>query len=172
MTDCVGKTGTGKSWLLRTLIAQDLRSNRSCIVIDPHGDLARSANALVPDERRSRDCAVFVDECWTFSTLSLASMLSELRKYGVGMVLAHQHLAQLDKQVRDAVFGNVGTIIAFRVGAADASNLAREFSPIFGPDDFLSLPRYHVYLRLQVNGEASRPFSATTLSSLASIDIS
>lgn len=89
-------------------------------------------------------------------------MMAELRKYRVGMVLAHQHLSQLDPAIRDAVFGNAGTIISFRVGAADGAFLAREFAPVFSAEDFISLPRYHTYIRLLIDGEASRPFSATT----------
>lgn len=116
-----------------------------------------------------RDFFVYLDEFQTFTTLSIATMLSELRKYRVGMVLAHQHLSQLETQIRDAVFGNAGTIVAFRVGAADAAYLAREFAPEFRPDDLTGLPRYHVYLRLLIDGETSRPFSATTLGNLEEV---
>jgi hypothetical protein len=90
-------------------------------------------------------------------------MLSELRKYRVSMILANQHLSQLETEIRDAVFGNVGSLVAFRVGAADASYLSREFAPTFSATDLISLPRFHVYVRLQIDGEQSAPFSATTL---------
>lgn len=116
---------------------------------------------LAQDDRR--DFHVYLDEFHSFTTLSVATMLSELRKYGVNMVLAHQYLAQLDDAIRDAIFGNVGTIISFRVGAHDAAFLAREFAPKFAPEDFISLPRFHVYLRLMINGEMSKAFSATTI---------
>jgi hypothetical protein len=92
-------------------------------------------------------------------------MLSELRKYRVGMILAHQYLTQLDLEVRDAILGNVGTIVSFRVGPADAEILAKEFSPEVTATDLVSLPNYHVYLKLMVDGSVSRTFSATTLSS-------
>ena len=89
-------------------------------------------------------------------------MLSELRKYHVGLVLAHQYLAQLDPEVRDAVLGNVGTLIAFRVGPADAEVLGKEFHPEITDIDLLNLPNYHIYLKLLVDGVVSRPFSAET----------
>jgi hypothetical protein len=79
----------------------------------------------------------------------------------VGMTLSNPYLSQLEPDIRDAVFGNAGTIIAFRVGAADASFLAREFAPVFSAEDFTNLERYHVYLRLLIQGVQSRPFSAT-----------
>lgn len=127
-----------------------------------HIALAGFSRRDTPEVDR-RDFHVFLDEFHTFTTLSVATMLSELRKYRVNMVLAHQYLAQLDAPVRDAIFGNVGTIISFRVGAHDAAFLAREFAPKFEAEDFISLPRFHVYLRLMIDGEMSKPFSATTI---------
>lgn len=114
-------------------------------------------------EENRRDFFVYLDEFQTFTTHALANMLSELRKYRVSMILAHQHLSQLETEIRDAVFGNVGSIVTFRVGAADASYLSREFAPVFTATDLISLPRFHVYVRLQIDGEQSVPFSATTL---------
>lgn len=106
---------------------------------------------------------IYIDEFQTFTTLSVASMISELRKFRVGLTLAHQHLAQLDPEVRSAVLGNVGTLIAFRVGPEDAPLIARELEPIFSSHDLLSLANWDVYLRLMIDGAPSRPFSATTL---------
>jgi type IV secretory pathway TraG/TraD family ATPase VirD4 len=106
---------------------------------------------------------LYLDEFQNFTTLSLATMLTELRKYHVGLILAHQYLSQLDLQVRDAILGNVGTIIAFRLGVADAEILAKEFSPEFSVMDLISLPNYHIYLKLMIDGKVSRPFSAETL---------
>ena len=90
-------------------------------------------------------------------------MLSELRKYRVGITLAHQHLAQLELPVRDAILGNVGTIISFRLGVADAELMAKEFYPEFSEIDLMNLPNYHVYLKLLIKGMVSKPFSAETL---------
>jgi hypothetical protein len=108
---------------------------------------------------------LYLDEFHTFATKNLALMLGELRKYRVGLILAHQHLAQLDPVVRDAILGNVGSIVAFRVGPEDAEILAQEFQPAFRVADLLGLPRYQIYLRLMVDGAVSRPFSAETITS-------
>lgn len=124
--------------------------------------LAAYSRADMPEEKR-RPFFVFVDEFQNFTTLSLANMLSELRKFGVGMVLAHQYLEQLDPTIRSAVLGNAATMISFRVGAEDASFIAREFAPVFGPIDLMSLPNHDIYLKLMIDGTPSRPFSATTL---------
>lgn len=92
-------------------------------------------------------------------------MLSELRKYRVGLILAHQYLSQVDSQIRDAILGNVATIISFRIGAADAELLSQEFYPEFRATDLTSLPNYHIYLKLMIDGVVSRPFSAVTIGS-------
>jgi len=113
------------------------------------------------------DFYLYVDEFQNFSTDSFANILSEARKYGLNLVLAHQYVGQLvtdaSTKVRDAVFGNVGTMVTFRVGATDAEFLSKEFEPEFGVQDMVNLPNYHVYLKLLANGQRSRPFSATTL---------
>ncbi|MFO1086541.1 MAG: TraM recognition domain-containing protein [Reyranellaceae bacterium] len=106
--------------------------------------------------------ALFLDEFQNFTTLSIATMASELRKYGVSLTLAHQHLDQLEPDVRHAVLGNAGTLITFRTGAEDALHLAKEFSPIFDADDLIALPNYHIFLKLMIDGTPSRPFSAVT----------
>ena len=90
-------------------------------------------------------------------------MLSELRKYGIGVILAHQYLSQLDPKIREAVLGNVGTIISFRLSALDAQYIAREFAPDILPLDLLNLPNHEVYIRLMIDGTPSKPFSAKTL---------
>lgn len=106
---------------------------------------------------------VYIDECHSFITTSFATMLSEVRKYKVGLFLTNQYLEQLPEDVRSAILGNAGTLISFTVSAADAKILAEEFYPVFKADDFVSLPKYHIYLKLLIDGSASRPFSATTL---------
>jgi len=112
-------------------------------------------------ERRS--FFVYLDEFQTFTTLSLVTMLSEVRKYHIGLILANQYLTQLDPLVRDAILGNVGTLISFRVGVADAEVLALEFYPTFKMDDLVNLPNHSFYLRLMINGHVSKPFSADSL---------
>jgi hypothetical protein len=124
--------------------------------------LAAFSRADIPENDR-RAHWLYVDEFQSFTTLSLANMLSELRKYKVGMTLAHQYLHQLDPDIRHAVLGNAGTLISFRLGAADAAFIAREFDPKFNATDVLTLPNYHIYLKLLIDGKPSKPFSATTL---------
>ncbi|MBV9829763.1 MAG: type IV secretion system DNA-binding domain-containing protein [Alphaproteobacteria bacterium] len=108
---------------------------------------------------------VYIDEFHSFTTSSIASMASELRKYGVGMALANQHLHQLDPDIRHGVLGNAGTLISFRVGTEDAVILSREFMPVFQAGDLLTLPNHWIYLKLLVDGMPTAPFSATTLPS-------
>ena len=124
--------------------------------------LAAFSRAEIPEEKL-RDFFVYLDEFQNFTTLSVANMISELRKYRVGLVLAHQHLHQLEPDVRHAVLGNVGTLISFRLGAEDAAMIAREFAPEFEAEDLLNLPNHTIYLKLMIDGAPSRPFSATTL---------
>lgn len=104
-----------------------------------------------------------MDEFPAFTTTSFAGMLSEMRKYHVGLVLGHQYLRQLDEAVRDAILGNAGIIIAFRTGLTDALLLEKEFYPEFRASDLVSLPNYHIYLKLMIDGVVSRPFTARTL---------
>ena len=129
--------------------------------------LAALSRAEVPAKER-RPFFLYVDEFQTFTTLAFVNMMSELRKYGLGLTLANQHLAQLEPDVRHAVFGNAGTLISFRVGAEDADYLAREFQPIFDTQDLVSLPNRDIYLTLMIDGTPSRPFSARTADPMAS----
>ncbi len=115
-----------------------------------------------PESERP-DFFVYLDEFHNFTTLTLTTMLSELRKYGIGFVLAHQYLGQLDREIQDAIFGNVGTIISFRVGYRDAEILMKELSPVFDVSDLINLPNYSIYVKLMIDGVPSKPFSATTL---------
>jgi type IV secretory pathway TraG/TraD family ATPase VirD4 len=124
--------------------------------------LAGLSRSDTPEHERS-DFHVYLDEFQNFTTLSLATMLSELRKYRVNLVLAHQYLSQLDPQVLDAILGNAGTIISFRLGVPDAEILAREFYPEFSVQDLAGLPNYRIYLKLMIDDAVSKPFSAQTL---------
>lgn len=124
--------------------------------------LAALSRADSPAASR-RPFFLYVDEFQTFTTLSFVNMAAELRKYGVGLNLAHQHLHQLDPDIRHAVLGNAGTLLAFRVGPEDAGVLAREFAPVFDTLDLLNLPNRAFYLKLMIDGTPSQPFSATTL---------
>jgi type IV secretory pathway TraG/TraD family ATPase VirD4 len=124
--------------------------------------LAAMSRSDVPEEARSV-FYVYIDEFQSFTTLSVANMVSELRKFGVGLTLAHQHLHQLEEDVRHAVLGNAGTLISFRLGVEDAALIGKEFEPLFKPIDLMNLPNHDIYLKLMIDGMPSRPFSATTL---------
>jgi type IV secretory pathway TraG/TraD family ATPase VirD4 len=124
--------------------------------------LAAYSRANLPTHQR-RDFLVYIDEFQSFTTLAVANMFAELRKYRVGFTVAHQYLYQLEPDVRHAVLGNAGTLISFRVGAEDASFLAREFQPHFEPIDLMQLENRHIYLKLMIDGMPSKPFSAVTL---------
>jgi type IV secretory pathway TraG/TraD family ATPase VirD4 len=107
---------------------------------------------------------IYIDEFQNFTTLSLVNMASELRKYGVGLTLAHQHLHQLEPDIRHAVLANAGSLISFRLGPEDASYIAKEFAPKFETLDLMNLANHHIYLKLMIDGAPSKPFSAVTLS--------
>lgn len=124
--------------------------------------LAAFSRIDTPEAHR-RPFFVHLDEFQHFTTLSVANMISELRKFRVGLTLGHQHLYQLEPEIRHAVLGNAGTLIAFRIGPEDAAVIGKEFEPIFEPVDLLSLPNFSVYLKLMIDGAPSKPFSATTL---------
>jgi len=124
--------------------------------------LAAMSRVDLPEEKRN-DFYLYVDEFQNFATDSFAGILSEARKYRLNLILAHQFMAQLEEPVRDAVLGNVGTIVAFRVGSMDTEVLEKEFSPVFTASDLVNLDKYNIYLKLMVDGVATRPFSATTL---------
>jgi len=124
--------------------------------------LAALHRASQPEHTR-KPFYLYIDECHSFVTLAFANILAESRKYGLSLFLAHQYIEQLDERVQAAIFGNVGTMITFRVGATDAEYLAKEFFPEFKDSDFVHLPRYAMYLKLMIDGTASKPFSAKTI---------
>ena len=115
------------------------------------------------DVKDRREFFVYVDEFQSFTTLALANMLSEMRKYRLGFTVAHQYLHQLTPDIRHAVLGNAGTLISFRAGAEDAPYLAREFNGVFDQTDLIQLANHHIYLKLMIDGMPSPPFSAVTL---------
>lgn len=104
-----------------------------------------------------------IDEFQNVTTDSISSILSEARKYKLGLAVAHQYIAQLDEKIRDSVFGNVGSIATFRVGTEDAEWLEKQFSPVFEAGDLMNIPNYHAYLRVLANGTPTKPFSIKTM---------
>ncbi|MBI1833851.1 MAG: type IV secretion system DNA-binding domain-containing protein [Candidatus Andersenbacteria bacterium] len=124
--------------------------------------LAAMDRAKMPEEER-RDFYLYVDEFQNFATESFATILSEARKYRLNLIIAHQYITQMEEEVRDAVFGNVGTLICFRIGAFDAEFLEAEFAPEFTPADLVNLDKYNAYIKLMINGVTSPPFSMQTI---------
>lgn len=149
--------------LAKGRIGEDSSSLLGGLLVTTIG-LAAYSRADTPSAQR-RDFFVYIDEFQSFTTLAVANMFAELRKYRVGFTVAHQYLHQLEPDVRHAVLGNAGTIISFRVGAEDAAYLAREFQARFEAIDLMQLENYHIYLKLMIDGMPSRPFSAATLNS-------
>lgn len=125
----------------------------------------------IPRHER-KDFVLMVDEFQNFATASFANILSEARKFNLSLVVAHQYVAQMEEEVADAVFGNVGTIISFRVGAEDAEMLEKEFSPEFLATDIVNLGKRQIYLKLMIDGVASRAFSAMTMETLKMPEVS
>ncbi len=111
------------------------------------------------DEEKRRDFFLYVDEFQNFATEDFAQILSEARKYRLSLTVANQYIAQIEEKVRDAVFGNVGTIISFKVGVNDASYLQNEYNPVFDQNDLINIENYNIYIKLLVNGEYPAPFS-------------
>ena len=152
-----GRVGEDNSRLLGALLITKLQ-------------LAAMSRVDIPEEKR-RDFYLYVDEFQNFATEAFASILSEARKYRLSLILGNQYIAQLEEmtqmgktsRVKDAVFGNVGTLIIFRIGAEDAEFLEKEFIPEFNIEDLVNLAKYNIYLKLMIDGVAGRPFSAETL---------
>ncbi len=150
-----GKIGEDNAKLLGGLLVTKLQ-------------LAAMSRVDIPEEER-KDFFLYIDEFQNFASKSFVTILSEARKYRLGLILAHQYISQLEEDekvghsMRNAVFGNVGTIVSFRVGAEDAEALEKEFTPDIYPEDFINLPKYNVYVKLMIDGVSGKPFSAETL---------
>ncbi|MEK7541117.1 MAG: CxxC-x17-CxxC domain-containing protein [Patescibacteria group bacterium] len=144
-----GKIGEDNSRLLGALLITKLQ-------------LAAMSRVDIPEDER-KDFYLYVDEFQNFATESFTNILSEARKYRLNLILGHQYITQMEETVRDAVFGNVGTLAVFRVGAEDAEFLEKEFNPEFTAQDLCNLPKYNIYLKLMIDGVAGHPFSAETL---------
>jgi hypothetical protein len=125
--------------------------------------LAAMSRSDIPKIEDRRPFYLYVDEFQNFATDSFATILSEARKYGLNLTVANQYIGQMSETVRDAVFGNVGSIISFRVSADDAPILAKQFEPQFEANDLLQMHNRHFIINMVINGEKSPAFSATTL---------
>lgn len=145
----IGKVGEDNSQLLGSLMITKIQ-------------MAAMSRAEMPREQRT-PFYLYVDEFQNFATDSFAVILSEARKYGLSLMVTNQYIAQMPENVASAVFGNVGTIITFRVGAGDAEFLNKEFVPVFEPADLVNIDNYAIYLKMAIDGVTSAPFSAKTV---------
>ena len=128
------------------------------------GKLLMSALSRVDIAQEQRkDFNLYIDEFQNFTTDSIATILSEARKYRLNLVVAHQFISQLAEKIRDAVFGNVGSMIVFRVGADDADYLTKHFEPVFSKNDLINVDNFNAYAKLLINGHPARPFNIRTL---------
>jgi len=128
------------------------------LVLIPKILVAAMSRQEIPEEQR-RDFYLYVDEFQNFATPDFAVILSEARKYHLGLTVANQFIGQMEEEVKNAVFGNVGTLIAFRLGVTDASYVQREFQPVFTESDLINVERFHAYMKTIVNNEPVPPFS-------------
>ncbi len=146
-----GRIGEDSSTLLGSLLAIRIH-------------LAALSRADIPEEERE-DFYLYIDEFQNLVTSSLDDMLSESKKFRLSLILAHQYLDQIDRKTVSAIFGNVGSILSFRIGARDAEYLAKEFYPLFRVEDLVHLPAFHIYIKLMLDGVTSKAFSAVTVPS-------
>lgn len=144
-----GKTGDLNSRLLGMIFVMKFQA-------------AAMSRADMPAKERT-DFSLYVDEFQNFTTDSIATILSEARKYGLNLIVANQFTTQLSEEIRSAVFGNVGTVVSFRIGQDDVESLGRYFQPVFGPDDLLRVPNWNTIVRTLVKGVPTQPFSMATL---------
>jgi hypothetical protein len=145
-----GKIGEDNAGILGALIITKIQ-------------LDAMSRADISDIEARRPFYLYVDEFQNFATESFAVILSEARKYGLYLTVANQYIAQMPEEVRDAVFGNVGSMITYRVGADDATYLAKYFEPVFEPVDLTNLGIQNIYVTMSIDGETSQAFSARTL---------
>ncbi|MDE1970565.1 MAG: type IV secretion system DNA-binding domain-containing protein [Patescibacteria group bacterium] len=145
-----GKIGEDNSRILGALLTTKLQ-------------LAAMSRIDIPDEKDRKDFYLYIDEFQHFATPAFASILAEARKFHLNLIVANQYISQMDETVRDAIVGNVGTMMVFRIGPDDAELFEKEMFPVFVVNDFVNLPRAQVAMKLMIDGATSPAFSAVTL---------
>ncbi len=140
----------------------DINANLLGMVIVGKILMSALSRADVVKEKR-RDFNLYIDEFQNFTTDSISTILSEARKYGLNLTVAHQFIAQLNEKIRDSIFGNVGSIISFRVGPQDAEFLAKQFSSAFNENDLMNIDNFNAYAKILINGQTSKPFNIRTV---------
>jgi hypothetical protein len=132
------------------------------LIITAKLQMAAFRRAEERNEESRRDFYLYMDEFQNFTTDSIATILAEARKYRLNLVLAHQFIAQLTEKIRDATFGNIGSLISFRIGADDAKFLVKYFEPVFSESDLINIDNRRAYTKLLINGATTMPFNITT----------
>ena len=152
----------------------DLNAKLIGMVMVAKIQMAAMSRVDIPEKQR-KDFYLYVDEFQNFVTDSFSSILSEARKYRLNLIIAHQYISQITKMegggkgmredttIRDAVFGNVGSMLAFKIGAADGETMAKEFAPVFTDQDLINIANYHAYIKLNIKNTTSRPFTIKTI---------
>lgn len=144
----------------------DLNTQLLGLIVVARLQMAAMSRVDMPESER-KDFYLYVDEFQNFATDSFASILSEARKYHLALIMAHQYIKQLEKKqdtsIRDAVFGNVGTMMSFKIGADDAEYMAKEYAPVLTEQDVLGIANYKAYIKLNIRNSTSRPFSLETI---------
>jgi len=141
----------------------EINSSLLGLIITSKLSLAAFSRVNIPESER-RDFYLYIDEFQNFATNTISTVLSEARKYRLSLIVSHQFIAQLPEQIRDSVFGNVGTIISFRVGAEDAQFLEKEFNPTFNSQDLININNFNFYIKMMIDGQISKPFNIKTYS--------
>jgi len=141
----------------------DLNANLLGMIVVGKILMAALSRVDIADEKKRRDFNLYIDEFQNFTTDSIATILSEARKYRLNLTIAHQFIAQLTEKIRDAVFGNVGSIVAFRVGAQDAEFLVKQFEPIFNENDLINIDNFNALVKILINGQTSKSFNMKTM---------
>ena len=144
-------------------------SNFLGLILVPRILLAALSRQNMPEEQR-RDFYLYVDEFQNFATPDFAQILSEARKYRLNLTVANQFIGQMDEEVKNAVFGNVGTLVSFRVGVTDANYLQHEYSPTFNEVDLINIDKYNAYVKTIVHNEPVKPFSMDLTKDMDEVD--
>ena len=139
----------------------DLNANFLGMILTGKFLMAALSRTDIPEEKR-RDFNLYIDEFQNFTTDSISTILSEARKYRLNLVIAHQFIAQLTEKIRDAVFGNVGSMITFRIGVKDAEILTKQFEPVFSANDLMNIDNHNAYVKLLIRGATTLPFNIKT----------
>jgi hypothetical protein len=146
-------------------------SNFLGLILVPRILIAAMSRQEIPESQR-RDFYLYVDEFQNFATPDFAQILSEARKYRLNLIVANQFIGQMEEEVKNAVFGNVGTVISFRVGVTDANYLQHEFQPTFNEADLINIDKFNAYIKTSVRNEPVKPFSMDLTKDMTAINAS